>query len=69
MKIILIFIFKDKEIEFKGGFSRLFSEDIELIKSISYLKKLIPYLKENYYDSMDDEFLVKLLIILKLWKI
>ena len=27
------YFFKDKEIEFKGGFSRLFSEDIELIKS------------------------------------
>lgn len=46
-----------REIEFKGGFSRLFNEDIELIKSISYLKKeLILYLEENYYDSMDSEF-------------
>ncbi len=45
------------EIEFKGGFSRLFNEDIELIKSIAYLKKeLIPYLEENYYDSMDNDF-------------
>lgn len=45
------------EIEFKGEFSKLFSEDIELIKSITYLKnELNPYLKENYYDSMDNEF-------------
>lgn len=50
-----------KEIEFKGGFSRLFNEDIELIKSISYLKKeLISYLEENYYDSMDGEFFCEL---------
>lgn len=46
-----------REIEFKGGFSRLFTDDVELTKSISYLKKeLIPYLEENYYDSMDSEF-------------
>lgn len=46
-----------REIEFKGGFSRLFDEDIELVKSISYLKKeLMLYLEENYYDSMDSEF-------------
>lgn len=46
-----------REIEFKGGFSRLFNEDIELVKSIAYLKKeLIPYLEKNYYDSMDSEF-------------
>lgn len=46
-----------REIEFKGGFSRLFDEDIELAKSISYLKKeLMLYLEENYYDSMDSEF-------------
>lgn len=46
-----------KEIEFKGGYSRLFNEDIELIKSINYLKnELILYLQENYYDSMDSEF-------------
>ena len=60
------YFLKDKEIEFKGGFSRLFSEDIELIKSISYLKKeLIPYLKENYYDSMDDEFFSEIIDYIK----
>lgn len=60
------YFFKDKEIEFKGGFSRLFSEDIELIKSISYLKKeLIPYLKENYYDSMDGEFFSEIIDYIK----
>lgn len=49
-----------REIEFKGGFSRLFSEDIELVKSITYLKnELISYLKENYYDSMDSKFLAE----------
>ena len=48
---------QNKEIEFKGGYSRLFNEDMELIKSISYIKnELIPYLEENYYDSMDKEF-------------
>ena len=48
---------QNKEIEFKGGFSRLFNEDIELSKSICYLKnELIPYLEANYYDSMDSEF-------------
>lgn len=42
---------QNEEIEFKGGFSRLFSEDLELSKSIGYLKKeLIPYLESNYYD-------------------
>ena len=47
-----------KEIEFKGVYSRLFNEDIELIKSINYLKsELISYLQENYYDSMDSKFL------------
>ena len=60
------YFLKDKEIEFKGGFSRLFSEDIELIKSISYLKKeLIPYLKENYYDSMDGEFFSEIIDYIK----
>ena len=48
---------QNKEIEFKGGYSRLFNEDMELIKSISYIKnELISYLEENYYDSMDKEF-------------
>ena len=48
---------QNKEIEFKGGYSRLFNEDMELIKSISYIKnELISYLEENYYDSMDQEF-------------
>ncbi|MCC3867328.1 AAA family ATPase [Terrisporobacter mayombei] len=47
-----------REIEFKGGYSRLFNEDIELIKSINYLKsELISYLHENYYDSLDSKFL------------
>lgn len=46
-----------KEIEFKGGFSRLFNEDIELNKSINYLKhELLLYLQNNYYDSMDSKF-------------
>ena len=55
-----------KEIEFKGGFSRLFNEDIELIKSISYLKKeLISYLEENYYDSMDGEFFCEVVKYIK----
>ena len=48
---------QNKEIEFKGGYSLLFNEDMELIKSISYIKnELISYLEENYYDSMDKEF-------------
>ena len=48
---------QNKEIEFKGGYSRIFNEDMELIKSISYIKnELISYLEENYYDSMDKEF-------------
>ena len=48
---------QNKEIEFMGGYSRLFNEDMELIKSISYIKnELISYLEENYYDSMDKEF-------------
>ena len=48
---------QNKEIDFKGGYSRLFNEDMELIKSISYIKnELISYLEENYYDSMDKEF-------------
>ena len=48
---------QNREIEFKGGFSRLFYEDMELVKSISYIKnELIPYLEENYYDSMDSQF-------------
>ena len=39
---------QNKEIEFKGGYSRLFNEDMELIKSISYIKnELISYLEEN----------------------
>lgn len=47
----------NKEIEFKGGFSRLFNEDVEFVKSVEYLKnELISYLEENYYDSMDKEF-------------
>lgn len=46
-----------REIEFKGGFSRLFNEDIELNKSINYLKhELLSYLENNYYDSMDSKF-------------
>ncbi|WP_455538464.1 AAA family ATPase [Terrisporobacter sp.] len=48
---------QNKEIEFKGGFARLFDEDIELIKSIAYIEReLISYLEENYYDSMDKGF-------------
>ena len=48
---------QNREIEFKGGFSRLFYEDMELVKSISYIKnELITYLEENYYDSMDSQF-------------
>ena len=45
------YFFKDKEIEFKGGFSRLFSEDIEFIKSISYLKK--EFILSPYYSLFD----------------
>lgn len=45
------------EIKFEGGFSRLFNEDMELVKSVTYLKReLISYLEKNYYDSMDSEF-------------
>lgn len=45
------------EIQFKGGFSRLFNEDMELVKSVTYLKReLISYLEKNCYDSMDGEF-------------
>lgn len=53
-----IFYFsQNEEIEFKGGFSRLFKEDLELNKSIRYLtKELIPYLKSNFYDSTDKEY-------------
>ena len=48
---------QNREIEFKGGFSRLFYEDMELVKSISYIKKeLIQYLEENNYDSMESKF-------------
>lgn len=51
------FFSKDKDIEFKGGLSRLFSDDIGLNKSINYLKReLLPYLKKNYYKSMDTIF-------------
>lgn len=53
-----IFYFsQNEEIEFKGGFSKLFKEDLELNKSIGYLtKELIPYLKSNFYDSTDKEY-------------
>ena len=52
---------QNKEIEFKGGFSRLFNEDMELVKSITYLKnELFLYLQENYYDSMDSGFFEQL---------
>lgn len=55
--ITYFYFSKYREIEFKGGYSRLFNEDIELIKSINYLKsELMLYLHENYYDSMDSEF-------------
>ncbi len=53
-----IFYFsQNEEIEFKGGFSKLFKEDLELNKSIGYLtKELIPYLDSNFYDSTDNEY-------------
>ncbi len=52
---------KNEEIEFKGGFSRLFIEDIELMKSVSYLnQELIRYLEDNYYSSMDKKFICQM---------
>ena len=53
-----IFYFsQNEEIEFQGGFSKLFKEDLELNKSIGYLtKELIPYLESNFYDSTDKEY-------------
>lgn len=51
------YFMKDKEIRFNGGFARLFNEDKELVKSINYVvNELVPYLEENYYDSMDRSF-------------
>ena len=52
----LFYFSRRKEIEFTGGFARLFEEDLELNKSISYLKKeLLPYIEINFPEVVNKD--------------
>ena len=52
----LFYFSRRKEIKFTGGFARLFEEDLELNKSISYLKKeLLPYIEINFPEVVNKD--------------
>lgn len=52
----LFYFSRKREIEFHGGFSKLFEEDVELNKSILYLKReLSSYLEVNFAEEMDND--------------